>query len=127
MLEMTIPVLSLPLSPTFSLYYSWCRAGQRSDAPAGFVTVTKIPSAPVFLPGDVLVLQLDCVTTHLRLLFEEKEVEGGGYVDVCSRVTVLIIHNLPFFRFILKHAAVPFDHNNTRQLFTFELYMAHIL
>lgn len=57
MLEMTIPGLSLPLSPTFSCLCSpQCGAGQRS----GFVTVTTIPPfGPFFfLPADVLLLQL---------------------------------------------------------------------
>lgn len=89
MLEMTIPGLSLPLSPTFSVYSSWCRAGQRSQ------TLRLLSQSPkshqsLFLPADVLLLQLfqtlDCMTNKLHLLFKEKEgeEEGGGCIGSCK-------------------------------------------
>lgn len=80
MLEMTVTGLSLPLSPTFSLYNSQCRAGQRSEQ---LRVLSQSPNSigAFFLPVDVLALQLfqalDHMTNKLHLLFTGKEEEGG--------------------------------------------------
>lgn len=55
MLEMTVPGLSLPLSPTFSVCYSWCWTGQRSEPLWAFSQSPKFHYS-LLLPVDVLVV-----------------------------------------------------------------------
>lgn len=117
MLEMTVPGLSLPLSPTFSLYYSWCRAGQSSEPLWILSQSPKFQHSP-FLPVDVLLwqhiqeyknvrergiqfsipkVQVTHMTNKLNLLLKGKKEEGRWHIGVWRRVILFIMRNLAFF------------------------------
>ena len=133
MLEMTIPGLSLPLSPTFSCLY-FPSVEQARGQSAGRVFFCHSHHNSPFGPFFFSYLQMCCCYScsllqhrdkQTPLAFQRKRRRRRGGWRICWRIIVCwSVHNLPL---ILKRTAAHFSHNDTYQLFTYELYIAHTL
>lgn len=127
---------SRPLSTSFSHFllfiFPQCGAGQRSECRQGFL-LSQSPQFP-FWSFFFSYLQMCCCYScsllqhrdkQTSLAFQRKRRRRGGGWRICWRIIVCwSVHNLPL---ILKRTAAHFSHNDTYQLFTYELYIAHTL